>query len=79
MRLTAEQVKQAILIDDRDVREAAVNYFARSFSDDLGVMPLGIQVLQRHRWIEAFETFSFLEYLRQTDETVLWLIDQIRH
>ena len=79
MRFTAEQVKQAMLADDRDVREAVAYYFARSFSDDPGIMPLAIEVLQRHRWNEAFETFSFLQDLRQTDETVLWLIDQIRN
>lgn len=78
MRLSADQVKQAILHDDRDVREAAVYYFARSFSTDPGIMPLAIQVIERYGWDDGFEFYSFVEDLVQTDETVLWLIAQIK-
>jgi hypothetical protein len=78
MRLTADQVKQAILSDDRDVREAAVYYFARSYSDDPGIMPLAIQAIEQHGWKETFKAYSFIQNLVQTDDTVLWLIDQIK-
>ena len=78
MRLQEEQVKQAILNPDRDVREAAVYYFARSFSQDPGIMPLAIQAIEQYGKDDAFERYSFLKDLVQTDETVLWLIAQIK-
>ena len=78
MRLSADQVKQAILHDDRDVRDAAVYYFARSFSTDPSIMPLAIQAIEQHGWKDAFEFYFFMKDLVQTDETVRWLIEQIR-
>ena len=59
MRLPAEKIKEAILHPDREVREAAVYYFAQSHSDDPTVMPLVIQAHQRYG-LDAFSTFSFL-------------------
>jgi hypothetical protein len=44
MRMTEAQIKQAILHDDQDVREAAAYYFARSYSSDPGIMPLAIGI-----------------------------------
>jgi hypothetical protein len=78
MRLQEEQVKQAILSPDRDVRDAAVYYFSRSFSQDAGVMPLAIQAIEQYGKDNAFEIYSFLDDLVQTDETVLWLIGQVK-
>lgn len=78
MRLTEDQIKEAILHDDRDVREAAVYYFAQSYSDDLSIMPLAIQAIEQHGWDDAFEVYSFLSDLAQTDETILWLVEQIK-
>lgn len=78
MRLSADQVKQAILHEDRDVRDPAVFYFARSHSTDPAIMPLAIQVIEQHGWKDAFEFHSFMDDLVQTDETVLWLIAQIK-
>ena len=78
MRLTEEQVKQAILHEDRDVRDAAVYYFARSFSSDPSIMPLAIQAIDQYGWETAFEFYSFMQQLQQSDETVLWLVSQIK-
>ena len=77
MRLTELQIKQAILHEDQDVREAAVYYFSRSYSSDPGIMPLAIQAIEQYGWENAFHIFSFMDNLVQTDETVLWLITQI--
>ena len=76
MRLQDDQVKRAILDPDRDVREAAVNYFSRSFSQDPGIMPMAIQAIEQYGKDNAFEGYSFLKDLLQTDETVLWPIAQ---
>ena len=77
MRLPVEQVKEAILHADQDVRGAAVYYFANSFSSDPIIMPLVIQVIEKLGFDHAFQTNTFLEHLVQTDETVRWLIQQL--
>jgi hypothetical protein len=79
MRLSADQVKQAILHQDRDVREAAVFYFARSFSTDPSIMQQAIQAIEQYGWEDAFEFYSFMSDLAQTDETVLWLVGQLKN
>jgi hypothetical protein len=78
MRLTEDQVKEAILSPDRNVREAAVYYFSRSFSPDPGILPLAIQVIEQRGRDEAFKMYSFMRELIQTDETVLWLVEQVK-
>lgn len=78
MRLSADQVKHAILGPDRDVREAAIYYFAQSYSLDPSIMPLAIQAIEQHGWKGAFEFYSFMRDLAQTDETVLWLVGQVK-
>lgn len=72
MRLSEEQVKQGILHDDREVRFAALQYFAQAFSRDATVMPVVIEVLREFGRQEAFEfTFPIAE-LVQTPETIEW-------
>jgi hypothetical protein len=78
MRLTAEQVKQSILHGDREIRDAAIYYFSKSFSPDPAIMPLVIQVIEQEGWKDAFESYCFIEDLVQTDETVQWLAGQIK-
>ena len=78
MQRTSDHVKQSILHSDREVRDAAVNYFAKSFSPDPAIMPLAIQVIEQEGWRDAFDTYSFIQDLQQTDETVSWLIGQIK-
>ena len=80
MRLPAEKIKAAILDPDRSLRTAAVYYFATAHSPDPSLMPLVIQAFEQFG-NDAFEMFSFLGDLVQTDESVDWLcrqIDQIR-
>jgi len=77
MRLPADKVKEAILHADQDVREAAAYYFGNSYSSDPTIMPLVIQAIEKFGFDNAFETYSFLEDLVQTDDTVRWLIQQL--
>lgn len=74
MRLPEDKIKQGILHPERDVRDAVVFYFAHSFSPDPSLMPLVIQAIEKYGWTEAFEFYSFLDDLVQTDETLLWLL-----
>ena len=76
MRLPAEKIKEAILNPDPELREAAVYYFARSYSPDPTLMPLVIQAFERFG-LQAFEIYSFLDDLVQTEESVAWLIREI--
>jgi len=76
MRLPVEKIKEAILHPDPDVREAAVVYFARSYSPDPTIMPLAIQAVER-RGLDAFEIPTFFQSLKQTDATFAWLIQEI--
>jgi hypothetical protein len=78
MRLTEAQVKQTILHHDRDVREAAVYYFARSYIADSSIVPLAIQVIEQYGFEDAFETYTFLQDLPHSAETILWLIQQVK-
>ena len=78
MRLMESQIKQAILNPDRDVRDAAVFYFAKAYSTDPGIMPLVIQAIEQYGWKDAFQFYSFTSELPQTDETVRWLMGQIK-
>ena len=76
MRLSAENVKEAILSPDQELREAAVYYFSGSHSDDPTLMPKVIEAFERYE-NAAFETFSFLDDLVQTNESVAWLCRQV--
>lgn len=78
MRLSADQIKSAILHPDLEVRESAVIYFSESHSDDPAIMLLVIEAVQRYGW-NAFEMYSFLSNLAHSTETAAWLIDQIEH
>ena len=76
MRLPTDKVKERILHADQDVREAAVYYFANSFSPDPTIVPLVIQAIEKLGFDNAL-THTFLEDLVHTDETVRWLIQQL--
>jgi len=78
MRLTPDQIKSGILHPKQEVRDAAVYYFADSFSTDLTIMPLVIQTIEQHGWDDAFGAYSFMESLVQKEETLAWAIEQLR-
>ena len=77
MRLPADKVKEAIPHSHQTVRDAAVFYFANSYSSDPTIMPLVIQAIDKFGFDNAFETYSFLERIMQSEETVRWLIQQL--
>jgi hypothetical protein len=78
MRLANEKVKEAILHPELAVRNAAVCYFSESLSADPAIMPLAIQAIEKYGRREAFSNVSFLEELPQSDETISWLIREVR-
>ena len=76
MRPPMEKIKQGILHADEAVRNAAIFYFSRSYSNDPAVMPLAIQAMGQYG-LSAFDAYGFMEDLVQTEETVAWLIAEI--
>ena len=78
MRLSDDQVKEAILHPNQDVRNLAVLYFSDAFSRDPKVMPLAIEAIERYGWQDAFLYTEYLDDLPQTDDTVRWLIRQLK-
>ncbi len=77
MKLSADQVKQGILSPEQLVRDVALRYFSESFSPDPTIMPLAIQAIETYGWKEAFHLTHSLSDLVQTEDTLLWLIDQL--
>ena len=79
MRLTTDQIKQGILHPTQEVRDASVYYFTDCYSTDSEIMHLTVQTIDKFGWDDAFGMYSFLQHLVQTEETLSWTIDQLRH
>lgn len=77
MRLTSQQIKQAIIHPERIVRDVALRYFSESYSEDPTIMPRTVQAIETYGWDDAFEYHHFLDSLVQTEDTLLWLIDRL--
>lgn len=77
-RLTAEQVKAGILHDHIDARTQALFYFSKSHSLDPTVMPVAIQALERFGRDKAFNYYHGIVDLAQTDETIRWVINELK-
>lgn len=79
MRLSADQLKQAICHPDQDVREAVIFYFARSFTADETVLPLVIEAIERYGRVQAFPFYTFMANLPLNDATLPWLLSELSH
>src|SRR5262245_8147989 len=78
MRLSTDQIRQAIRHPEWEVRDMALGYFQESFSSDSAVMPELIGAVDQYGWTEACSPYRFHRALAQTDVTVAWLIEQLR-
>lgn len=78
MRLSEDRVKQGILHPERDVRDAAVLYFSRSFSRDQSVMPVAIHAIEKYGWEDAFSAVTAASGLALGDEAIPWIIHEFR-
>lgn len=79
MHLTSEQIKAAILDPDQDVREAAVQYFSRSYSPDPTVMPFAAEAVEKYGLDSAFSSYFFLKHLAHAEATFDWLIRKLQN
>src|SRR5262245_3760612 len=77
-RLSEEQIKAGILHADPGAREAAVRYFADSYSPDPSVMPVVIETIERYGLDEAFPLGPSFHRLAQTEETLRWALARLK-
>ena len=79
MRLDDEQIKQAILHANPEIRVKAIKYFTDSYSDDPSVMPVVIETVEQHgRGAVQFGTLRRADALAQSPPTIDWLIDELQ-
>ncbi|QDT78236.1 hypothetical protein Mal35_16680 [Gimesia maris] len=78
MRLLEEQIKQAILHPDLPVRTLALQYFSRSYSEDTTVMPLVINVVEKHGRELSISFIRESASLPQTETTIEWCMEELR-
>ena len=79
MRLTEDQVRQALQHSDKEVRFAALQYFAKSYSKNTAIMPDAIELMERLGPQDAF-LYSFpIADLAQTEETIAWALGRLQH
>ena len=77
MKLSEDRIKQGILHPEQIVRAMALDYFRGSFCGDPTIMPLAIEAVQTYGWEKAFHFPVVLADLAQSEETLLWVIDQL--
>ncbi len=77
MRLTDDQIKQAILHPEEEIRLTALRYFSQCLSRDETVMPVVIEAVQKYGRKRTFSLLRDAERLAQNDATVEWLIAEL--
>lgn len=78
MRLTDEDIKQAILHPELPIRKLALHYFSRSFSEDTTVMPFVVKAVGEYGWQQSLLLVGEGENLPQTENTILWCMEELR-
>lgn len=79
MRFTEDQVRQALQHSDKEVRFAALQYFAKSYSRNTAIMPDVIDLVERLGPKDAFAYLFPISDLAQTEETITWAVKQLQH
>lgn len=79
MRLSEDRIKEAISDADHEIRQRAIQYFAKSFSTDTTVMPLVIKAVETFGREEAYHLIGRSRSLAQTEDTVNWIIDELNN
>jgi hypothetical protein len=78
MRFTEDQVRHALQHSDKDVRFAALQYFAKSYSSNPATMPDVIELVERLGTKDAF-LYSFpISDLAQTEDTIAWAVKRLQ-
>lgn len=78
MRFLQIWIKAALLHQDPQVRQRALNYFAEAYSPNPTIMPVAIEALETYGRDDAFPIRYRLCQLAQTEETVAWVIRELQ-
>ncbi|NUO08603.1 MAG: SEC-C domain-containing protein [Candidatus Brocadia sp.] len=76
-RLPESKVKQAILHPESEVRDAAIAYFSKSFTNDKTIMPLVIEAIEKYGWEHSYPVVGRACDLPQTDATIHWMLNEL--
>jgi hypothetical protein len=78
VRFSEDNIKQAILHPDIEIRDRAVSYFSKSFSSDPTIMPLVIKATEKYgKQHDAYRMIGASRDLQQSDDTIAWVIDEL--
>jgi hypothetical protein len=77
VRYPEDNVKDAILHSDLEMRARAVHYFSDSYSPDPSIMAKVIEAVETHGKQEAYRLLGPARDLRQTDESIDWVIAEL--
>jgi hypothetical protein len=77
VRYPAEKIKDAILHPDPEIRDRATSYFARAYSDDASIMTQVIKSVETYGRQDAYRLIGLARDLRQTDESIAWVIGEL--
>ena len=75
MRIPEQQIKQAILHPEQEIRDTALRYFRHT--DDPTVMPVVIEAVERFGRPEGFSLLRQADRLPQSATTIDWLIREL--
>jgi SEC-C motif len=77
LRFPEDQIKEAILHPDPEIRDRATRYFSNSYSSDPSIMAQVIKSVGIHGRQDAFHQIGASRHLRQTEESIAWVIDEL--
>jgi SEC-C motif len=77
LRFPEDMIKEAILHPDTKIRDRATGYFSKSYSPDPSIMAQVIQAVEIHGRQDAFHQIGSSRDLRQTEESIAWVIDEL--
>lgn len=78
MRFTEDQVRQAWQHADKNVRFAALQYFAESHSQNRAIMADAIELIERLGSQDAFRYSFPIAELAQTPDTIAWAVQRLQ-
>jgi hypothetical protein len=77
VRFPEDKIKEAILHPDPEIRARAIHYFSNSYSANPSIMIQVIKALETYGREDAWRLVGPSRELRQTDESVDWVIKEL--
>jgi SEC-C motif len=77
VRFPEARIKDAILHPDPEIRDRATSYFAKSYSHDPSFMAQVIKAVETYGRQDAYRLIGLSRDLRQTEESIAWVIDEL--